>query len=164
MELVQPAIGLVFWMSVSFLLVLFILKKFAWKPILDSLKDREGSIKTALSEARKAREDVALLKVKNKDLIREVQEERDQILKEARDTKLSIVAEAKEKAKDEADRLLKSARIDILNEKNAAIAEIKNQVAFLSIEIAEKILKTELSEDKKQKAVVDNLIDEIKLN
>ncbi len=164
MELVQPAIGLVFWMTISFLLVLFILKKFAWKPILNSLKEREGSIKEALSEARHAREEVALLKVKNKEIIKEVQDERDIILKEARDTKVSIVAEAKEKAKEEADRMLKAAREDIRNEKNAALTEIKNQVASLSIEIAEKILKTELSEDKKQKAVIDNLLDEIKLN
>ncbi|HIA35560.1 MAG TPA: ATP synthase F0 subunit B [Flavobacteriales bacterium] len=164
MELVQPAIGLVFWMTVSFLLVLVILKKFAWKPILNSLKEREDSIKEALSEARHAREEVALLKVKNKEIIKEVQEERDIILKEARDTKVGIVTEAKERAKEEADRMLKAAREDIQNEKNAALTEIKNQVASLSIEIAEKILKTELSEDRKQKAVIDNLIDEIKLN
>ena len=164
MELITPGIGLLFWMLLSFSIVLVILKKFAWKPILGALKDREESIENALNEARKAREDVALLKVKNKGLITEVQQERDDILKEARRAKSSIVSEAKETAKQEADRMLKAAREDIQNEKNAAIAEIKNQVASLSIEIAEKILKTELSEEKKQKAVIDNLIDEIKFN
>jgi F-type H+-transporting ATPase subunit b len=111
-----------------------------------------------------AREEVSLLKVKNNELIHEVQEERDAILKEARDTKSTIVADAKNRAKEEADRMIKQAREEILSEKNAAMSEIKSHVASLSIEIAEKILKSELSEEKKQKALIDNLIDEIKLN
>ena len=164
MGLITPGIGLLFWMFVAFTAVLFILRKFAWKPILQALKERETSITTALSEARMAREEVSLLKVKNNELIHEVQEERDAILKEARDTKTAIVADAKNRAKEEADRMIKQAREEILSEKNAAMSEIRSHVASLSIEIAEKILKSELSEEKKQKALIDNLIDEIKLN
>ena len=164
MGLITPGIGLLFWMFVAFTAVLFILRKFAWKPILKALKERETSITTALSEARMAREEVSLLKVKNNELIHEVQEERDAILKEARDAKSAIVADAKNRAKEEADRMIKQAREEILSEKNAAMSEIRSHVASLSIEIAEKILKSELSEEKKQKALIDNLIDEIKLN
>jgi len=164
MGLITPGIGLLFWMFVAFTAVLFILRKFAWKPILQALKERETSITTALSEARMAREEVSLLKVKNNELIHEVQEERDAILKEARDTKSAIVADAKNRAKEEADRMIKQAREEILSEKNAAMSEIRSHVASLSIEIAEKILKSELSEEKKQKALIYNLIDAIKLN
>lgn len=164
MGLITPGIGLLFWMFVAFTAVLFILRKFAWKPILEALKERETSITTALSEARMAREEVSLLKVKNNELIHEVQEERDAILKEARDTKSAIVADAKNRAKEEADRMIKQAREEILSEKNAAMSEIRSHVASLSIEIAEKILKSELSEEKKQKALIYNLIDAIKLN
>ena len=164
MDLITPGIGLLFWMFLAFGTVLFILKKFAWKPILEALEERESSITTALSEARMARQEVSLLKVKNDELILEVQEERDAILKDARDTKSAMVADAKNRAKEEADRMIQQAREEILSEKNAAIADIKGQVALLSLEIAEKILKSELSEEKKQKALIDSLLDEIKLN
>ena len=151
-------------MFLAFSVVLVILKKFAWKPILEALEEREKSITTALSEARMARQEVSLLKVKNEELIHEVQEERDVILKEARDAKSTMISDAKNRAKEEADRMIRQAREEILSEKNAAIAEIRGQVASLSIDIAEKILKSELSEEKKQKALIDNLIDEIELN
>jgi F-type H+-transporting ATPase subunit b len=164
MELITPGIGLLFWMFLAFTAVLIILRKFAWRPILQALKERETSITTALSEARMAREEVSLLKVKNDELIHEVQEERDAILKEARDTKSAIVADAKNMAKEEADKMIQQAREEILSEKHAAMSDIRSQVASLSIEIAEKILKSELSEEKKQKALIDNLLDEIKLN
>jgi len=164
MDLITPGIGLLFWMFLAFSVVLFILKKFAWKPILEALEERESSISTALSEARLAREEVSLLKVKNDELIHEVQEERDTILKEARATKSAMVAEAKDRAREEADRMIAQAREEIQSEKNAAMADIRGQVAALSIEIAEKILKSELSEEKKQKALISNLLDEIKLN
>ena len=164
MDLVTPDIGLLFWMLISFSIVLFLLRKFAWKPILSALHEREESIDTALSQARNAREEFALLKVKNEEFLKEVQEERDEILKEARDTKTTIVADAKNRAKEEADRMIKQAREEINSEKHAAMAEIKTQVASLSIQIAEKILRSELSEEKKQKALIDNLLDEVKLN
>jgi F-type H+-transporting ATPase subunit b len=164
MDLITPDIGLLFWMLISFSIVLVILKKFAWKPILGALKEREDSIENSLSEARKAREEMALLKRQNEDLLKEAQHERDNMLKEARDTKSSIISEAKNKAKEEADKVLQQAREEITSEKKAAIDEIKSQVASLSIEIAERILKTELGEDKKQKVLIDNLLEEIKLN
>lgn len=164
MDLIKPAFGLIFWMTISFLIVLFILKKYAWKPILDILKEREDSIEKALNEAKRAREELIFLKAANKDLINEVRAERDKILKEAKDIKNEIIAEAKIKAKEEADKMIKLAREAINNEKKAAIAEIKGQVAVLSIEIAKKILRSELSEDKKQKALISNLLEDIKLN
>ena len=151
-------------MFLAFSVVLVILRKYAWKPILGALEERETSINNALSEARTARQEVSLLKVKNEELIHEVQVERDAILKEARDTRSVMVADAKNRAKEEADRMIRQAREEILGEKNAAIADIRGQVASLSIDIAEKILKSELSEEKKQKALIDNLLDEIELN
>ena len=164
MDLITPGIGLLFWMFLASSIVLIILRKYAWKPILAALEERESSITNALSEARTARQEVKLLKVKNDELIHEVQEERDAILKDARDTKSAMVADAKNRAKEEADRMISQAREEILSEKNAAISEIRGQVASLSIEIAEKIMRSELSEEKKQKALIDNLLDEVKLN
>lgn len=164
MELIQPAIGLIFWMSVSFLLLLFILRKFAWKPILKMLSDRETSIAEALNSARKAKDEMANLKADNERLLNEARAERDRMLKEARDTKDSIVAEAKSKAQAEANKVMQQARETIQTEKLAAITELKNQVATMSIEIAEKILRTELGNDEKQKALVQSLLKDINLN
>lgn len=156
--------GLVFWMTVSFLIVMFILKKYAWGPILNALKDREYSIEVSLGDARKAREDIALVKLQSEELKKESQVERASLIKDARDMKNQIIGEAKKKAKEEADKVLRQAREEINNERKAAMADIKVQVASLSIDIAEKILKSELSEDKKQKALISNLVEEIQLN
>ena len=164
MDLITPDIGLLAWMLLSFSIVLLILKKFAWKPILSALKEREEFIENSLTEARRAKEEMALLKHQNEDLMKDAQVERENIMKEARDMKNQIVADAKEKAKETGDKLIQQAREEIQSEKKAAVSEIKGQVASLSIEIAERILKTELAEDKKQKVLVDNLLDEIKLN
>ncbi len=164
MKLVTPDIGLLFWMLVSFSIVLFLLKKYAWKPIMKSLKEREQNIEEALNTARKAKEEMAALKSDNERLLNEARSERDKMLKEARDTKDSIIAEAKGKAQAEANKIMASAREAINNEKMAAITELKNQVAKMSIEIAEKILRQELSNDEKQKALMDNLIKDISLN
>jgi len=164
MGLVTPALGLVFWTTLAFLTVLFLLKKMAWKPILESIKEREKSISDAIESAKKTQEEMARLKASNEDLMKQAREERDVILKEARDIRDGIVAEAKTKATQEADRILAAARENIKNEKMAAVSELKNQVAVLSIEIAEKILKNELSKDDKQKALVNNLVEEINLN
>lgn len=164
MNLVTPDIGLLFWMLVSFGIVLFILKKFAWKPILKSLDERNTSIQDALDQAKKAREEMSSLKADHEKIIAEAKSERDNILKEAREIKDKMIAEAKERASKEADKLVASARENINNEKMAAITELKNQVAHLSIEIAEKILKQELSEKDKQKMVITNLLQEVKMN
>lgn len=164
MKLVTPDIGLLFWMLVSFGIVLFLLKKYAWKPILKTLSEREQNIKEALNTARKAKEEMAALKSDNERLINEARAERDKMLRDARDTKDAIVAEAKTKAQAEANKILTQAREAINNEKMAAIVELKNQVASMSIEIAEKILRQELSSDEKQKALMENLIKDISLN
>ncbi len=164
MELVQPAFGLVFWMLVSFLIVLFILGKFAWKPILKALKERETSIEDALRSADKAREAMENLKADNEKLLNEARAERERMLREARDTKDAIINEAKGKATTEANRLLQMAREAINNEKQAAITELKNQVATLSIEIAEKILREQLKDSAKQKELAEKYLKEVKLN
>lgn len=164
MDLVKPAIGLIFWMTLSFGIVLFILGKFAWKPILKALRDREGSIQDALDTAKKTKLEMAALKADNEKLLNQARAERDLMLKEARDTKDAIIAEAKTKATAEANKLMKSAREAINTEKNAAIAELKNQVALMSVEIAEKILRHELANDDKQKALMANLLKDVNLN
>lgn len=164
MDLVTPDIGLLFWMTLSFLIVLFLLRKFAWKPILKMLREREESITDALEEAKKARNEMANLKADNESLLAEARAEREVILREANETKAAIVAEAKEKAKAEGDQIVKQARETIQNEKMAAITELKNQVASLSIDIAEKILKEELSSEEKQKSLINNLLDDVSLN
>ena len=164
MELIKPAFGLIFWMSISFLSVLFILGKFAWPMILKALKEREESIANALNAARKAKEEMTALQADNEKLIMQARAERDLLLKEARDTRDSIVAEAKNKAQSEANKIMDQARESINNEKLAAITELKNQVAAMSIEIAEKILRQELSNDEKQKSLMDNLMKDISLN
>jgi F-type H+-transporting ATPase subunit b len=164
MKLVTPEIGLIFWMSVTFLIVLFLLAKFAWKPILNMIHEREASIEDALASAERAKREMAELKASNEKILNEARAERDTLLKEARDTRETIIAEAKGKAQKEADRLLASARENIQTEKAAAMADLKNQVATLSIEIAEKILKEHLSSDDKQKALVKNLLQDVNLN
>jgi F-type H+-transporting ATPase subunit b len=164
MELVKPDFGLVFWMTVSFLIVVFILRKFAWGPILTSLKERETSINDALNSAKKAKEEVANMKAENERILQEARNERDKMLKEARETKDAIVSEARTKAQVEGDRIITIARETIQNEKLAAITELKNQVATLSIDIAEKVIRQQLAGDDKQKALVSDLLKDVKLN
>ncbi|MFN8154635.1 MAG: F0F1 ATP synthase subunit B [Bacteroidia bacterium] len=164
MELVKPDFGLVFWMTVSFLIVVFLMRKFAWGPILTMLKERETSIEDALNAAKKAKEEVANMKAENERILQEARNERDKMLKEARDTKDAIVNEARTKAQVEGDRMITIARETINNEKMAAITELKNQVATLSIEIAEKVIRQQLSSDEKQKALVQELLKDVKMN
>jgi F-type H+-transporting ATPase subunit b len=163
-SLIEPGIGLIFWTTITFLLLLGILGKFAWKPILNAIKTREEGITAALASAESALKDMRELKAANEHILNQARNERDNMLKEARETKDSIVAEAKQKAQSEADRIMASAREQIANEKNAAVADLKKQVAILSIEIAEKILKSELSNDEKQKSLVSNLMKDVNLN
>lgn len=164
MELVKPAFGLVFWMLVSFSIIVFLLKKFAWTPILTMLKEREDGIQNALDSAKKAKEEMASLQADNERVLNEARAERDKLMKEARDIKDSIIAEAKTRASIEAEKLMNSARESINNEKMAAITELKNQVAVLSVEIAEKILKEELSSEEKQKTLIKTLLEDVNLN
>ena len=158
------SVGLFIYQTLIFFLLLVILKKYAWKPILGAVNDREEKIEEALEAAKQAKLDIANLKSQNEDMRKEALTERDSLLKEAREVKDKIVAEAKNSAKEEGDRIIESAREVIKNEKMAAVTEIKNQVAVLSIEIAEKIVKEKLSTDEKQKALVDGLVKEINLN
>ena len=164
MELVKPAFGLVFWMIVTFSIIFFILKKFAWKPVLKMIKEREDSIENALRAADKAREEMLELQAGNEKILADARSERDALLKDAHDSKDTIINEAKVKAKQEAERLVTQAREMINTEKLAAITELKNQVAILSIDIAEKILKEHLNSDDKQKALMSNLMNEVNLN
>jgi F-type H+-transporting ATPase subunit b len=164
MGLMIPETGLVIWMMITFLILLFLLRKFAWKPILKMIKDREDSIDSALKSAEKAKEEMRNLQSDNEKILAQARHERDQMMKEARDMKDAIVGEAKGKAKEEADKMLSAAREAIQNEKMAAITELKNQVAVLSVEIAEKILKRELSDENKQKDLIGDLLKDTKLN
>ena len=164
MELVKPAFGLIFWMCVSFGLILFILKKFAWKPILNMLHEREASIQNALDSAEKAKEEMKALQSSNEKILADARNERDLLLKDAREIREKMISEAKGIATKEGERMLTIARENIQNEKMAAITELKNQVASLSIEIAEKILKSELSSDEKQKTLVNTLLKDVNLN
>jgi F-type H+-transporting ATPase subunit b len=161
--LIEPSFGLIFWMTVSFLAVLFILKKFAWKPILGTLHERERTIEDALNEAKKAREEISAMNSRNEELMREAREERELMLKDARDIRDREIATAKSRAKSEADALLARAREDIRNEKNAAITEMKNQVAELSILVAERILKEKLDTNAAQQSLVDKVINEAEM-
>ncbi|SFG73375.1 F0F1 ATP synthase subunit B [Pontibacter chinhatensis] len=164
MELVTPGIGLIFWQTVVFLLVLFLLGKFAWKPIMNALQERESSIENALSAAEKAKLEMQALKADNEKLLAEARLERDKILKEATDAANSIVETAKQKANEEGARMIEQARESIENEKRAAITEVKNMAASLSLEIAEQILRKELSDKNAQQALAQEYIREVTLN
>lgn len=158
------SIGLFVWQTVLFLALLFLLRKYAWKPILSAVEEREEGIKSALDAADNAKKEMEALNADNERILREAKAERDSILKEAREIKDTIIAEAKTQATEEADKVMASAREQINNEKMAAITELKNQVADLSIDIAEKILKSELKDDNKQKEIVNNALKEAALS
>ena len=164
MGLVMPDFGLFFWMLVSFSLLLWILKRFAWGPILKMLSDRENLIVEALKSAENAKEEMKRLQSGNEKILREATLERERIVKEARDLKDSIIIDAKREAGIEANKVLENARVAIERERIAAISEIKNLIADFSVEIAGKILEEKLADDSRQKALVQNYIDKINLN
>jgi len=157
------SIGLFFWQTVIFVLLIFLLKKFAWKPILDAVNEREEGIRSALKSAEKAREEMASLQSDNEDTLKKARLERDGLLKEAREIKQKLIEEAKNEANNEAKKIIIQAQETIESEKNAAIVDLKNQVANLSIEIAEKVLKEKLSEDKAQMNLVKELVKDVTL-
>lgn len=158
------SIGLFVWQTVLFLALLFLLRKYAWKPILTAVEEREKGIKSALDAADNAKKEMEALNADNEKILREAKAERDSILKEARELKDGIIAEAKTQASEEADKVMASAREQINNEKMAAITELKNQVASLSVDIAEKILKSELKDDNKQKEMVNSALEEASID
>ena len=163
-SLTTPAIGTVVWTAIIFGLFFFLLAKFAWKPILSMVKERDETIKNSLEAAERAKEEMLQLQSDNEIILRKAREERELILKEAKDIKEKIIVEAKEKADTETQKSITQARQQIQAEKTAAINDIKQQVAELSVMIAEKVLKKELSNKGEQEKMVDALIDEIKLN
>lgn len=156
--------GLIIWTTIIFTLLLIVLKKFAWKPILTAVDERNKSIEMALKSAEKAKEEMALLNADNEKILNEAKTQRDVLLKEAREIKTSIINEAKEKANNEAANILNSAKDQIENEKMKAITELKNSVAVLSIGIAEKILKRELKERASQEEFVEGALKSSDLN
>ncbi|MEZ4720843.1 MAG: F0F1 ATP synthase subunit B [Flavobacteriales bacterium] len=164
MDLVTPGFGLVFWMTLSFLIIVFLLGKFAWKPILKAIKEREDTIQDALEAADRAKEEMRKLKESNESLLQQAREERDQLMKEARETKDQIISEARNKAKEEADKILASSREEIKNEKTKAIEELKGQVAEISFQIAEKVLAEKLADSDKQSESVKKALSEINFN
>lgn len=155
------SLGLFFWQTLLFVALLLLLKKFAWKPILDAVNERETSIKDSLSAAKKARDDMEAVQADNKRILKEARAERDALLAEAKTASIKIVNQAKEDAKAVADKITAQAKETIQNEKIAAINELKGQVAFLSIDIAEKVLQTELKDKATQEQLVAQLVSEI---
>lgn len=164
MDLVTPSLGLIFWTTLVFVILLMLLAKFAWKPILGAVKAREEKINNALEAAEKAQKEMLALTSKNEDLLKEARAERDLMMKDSKETGIKIVEEAKAKSKEEASKIVEDARKSIEMEKTAAIAELKLQVAAISLEIAERILDGELSSDSKQKALASKMAEEINLN
>tara|TARA_B100001250_G_scaffold229078_1_gene196641 strand:- start:460 stop:960 length:501 start_codon:yes stop_codon:yes gene_type:complete len=152
--------GLFFWHSLIFIGLIFLLKKFAWKPILDAVEERDSSIKKAISSAENARKEVEALKEDNSRILKEARIERDKLLKDAKKTKEDLIENAKEEAKLEALKIINQANLSIENEKRLAIKELKNQVSLISMEIAEKVIKKELDDNKKQEEFLNKLIDE----
>ncbi|MEQ8907666.1 MAG: F0F1 ATP synthase subunit B [Vicingaceae bacterium] len=161
--MLSVSIGTVIWTTIAFLVVVFILAKFAWKPILNSLREREESIEEALESAERAKEKMKDLEASNEKLLIEARQEREEVIKSAREAKEKMISEAKDKAKAEADKVLKNAQDSIRAEKASAISELKSLVGELSVEIAEKILKQELSAEK-QKALIEESLKDAKLN
>lgn len=163
MNLTAPE-SLIFWTTLIFLVFLFLLRKFAWKPILGAVKSREDSINNALLSAEEAKKEIQNLKADNEKLLQEARAERDAMLKEAREIKDKIVSEAKEEAQTQGAKLIEQAKATIEGEKNAAMAELKNQVSSLSLEIAEKVVKSELSDKTSQTKLVEKMLGDVKLN
>src|ERR1039457_6859727 len=160
MELVSPGIGVIFWMTLAFLTVLYILGKYAWKPIMKALKEREVSISDALNAAELAKEEMKALQFNNEQLLREAKNERDLLLADARKIRETLLEEARQKANEEANRIINSAKESIQFEKMAAMTELKNQLADWSLEIAKKILQKELSDPQKQETYIKELLAE----
>jgi len=164
MQLVNPGIGLVFWMLVSFGLVLYILAKFAWGPIMKGIHQREDTIEKALEAANDAKKEMLQLKAGNEQLLRDAKDERDALMRDARKMKEAILDEARTKANEESARILENAKENIQYEKMAAINELKNQIASISIEIAEKLIGKELENKKQQQELTEKLLKDVKIN
>ncbi len=163
-NLLNPSLGLIFWTAITFLTVLFILSRTAFKPISKALAEREQSIQTALDAADKAREEMKLLQASNEKLLQEARSEREEMLKEARSAAVKTVEEAQEKANSEYTRIVESAQQEITREKEAALAEVRKQVADLSVQIAEKVVRKQLGSEAAQKDLVEGYLKELNVN
>jgi len=164
MELLTPGTGLLFWQAIVWIILIYFLAKFAWKPIVQSLRIREDGIKEALESAEEAKKEMAKLTSDNEKLLEEARVERDKIIKEARDAGIAMLEEAKAGAAQTSAKMIEDAKAAINTEKMAALTEVKNQVAILSLEIAEKLVKKQLSNDKAQKDMVADFVKDINLN
>ncbi|MCB9223831.1 MAG: F0F1 ATP synthase subunit B [Crocinitomicaceae bacterium] len=162
--LITPAIGQIFWGGLVFLTLLFLLRKFAWKPMLNAVNEREKEIADSIALATKTQAEMKQLQAQNENLLKEARAERDAMMKDASETSKQIVADAKAAAKEEANKIIADAQRVIENEKLAAMSELKTTVAALSLEIAEKVIKGELAEDAKQKALAEKLAEDISVN
>jgi len=164
MDLLTPELGLFFWTLIAFLAVFFILRKFAWKPILSMLGEREKGIAESIASAERVKAEMSQLKSENEKLLAQAREERTQMLREAKETRDKIVGEAKEQAKAEANKIIVDAQHQITQQKNAAIAEVKNEIGSLAIGVAEKILRKQLNASEGQEMYMKMIADDIKLN
>ena len=164
MDLILPDYGLLFWTGLVFCLLLFLLAKYAWKPILNAVNAREQKIQEALDLADKTRAEMQLLQAENEKILKEARSERDALIKDAQEIANKLVDEAKNKAKMEATKIVESAKVIISMEKAAAITDLKNQLAGYSLSIAEKIVRGDLASDEKQKALANKLADDINMN
>lgn len=164
MQLLTPGLGLIIWTLLAFLVVFIILKKYAWPAILGGLKKREETIAEALASAERIKAEMAQMKSENESLLAQAREERAGMLKDAKQTADKMVSDAKDRAKTEYDKILADAQSAIQQQKNAVLTDLKNQVGSLIIEVAEKVLRQELSDKNKQENYIRQLSDEIKLN
>jgi F-type H+-transporting ATPase subunit b len=164
MDLIKPEFGLIAWSLVTFVILLIVLRKFAWKPILGAVEEREEGIKSALASAESARKEMENLKADNERILQEARNEREGMLKDAREMKTKLIADATEEAQSQANKMIAQAQEAIASEKKAAMAELKSHVASLSLEIAEKVVRNELSNKDKQLKLVEDLLIEATLN
>ncbi|MBT8287278.1 MAG: F0F1 ATP synthase subunit B [Flavobacteriaceae bacterium] len=162
--MLTPEIGLIFWTTLAFGVLFFVLSKYAWKPILNSVNERENSIKNALDEADKARQEMENLQADNERILKEARAERESMLKEARELKSKMISDAKEEAQKEASKMISQAQAAIESEKKAAMAELKSHVAGLAVDIAEKVVRDELTNKDKQMQLVESMLGDAKLN
>ncbi len=164
MELLQPGLGLLVWTLLAFLIVFYILKKFAWKPILATLKERETGIADAIASAEKIKIEMAQMKNENEAILQKAREERATVLKEAKEQSDKMIGEAKDKAKAEYDKILADAQLAIQQQKNEALTEVKNQVGTLVIEVATQVLRRELANKAEQETFIEQVVKSAKLN
>lgn len=163
-SLTSPGIGMIFWTTITFLLLLLLLRKFAWGPVMKAVKSREDMIRNALESAERAREDMKALQADNEIILRQAREERDKILRDARVAYERMMSEAKEKSQSESDAMVRRTRELLEREKQAALSEVKREVARLAIEVASRVVGERLKSDSEQQKLIERYINEIEAN